>query len=41
MTAISFLRMLNLVTKLALPGESLMSATEGQGERSAALSLGH
>lgn len=41
MTAISFLRMLNLVTKLALPRESLMSTTEGQGERSAALSLGH
>lgn len=41
MTAISFLHILNLVTKSTVPRGSLMSAKEGQLESSAALSLDH
>lgn len=41
MTAISFLHILNLVTKSAISRESLKWAKEGQVENSAALSLDH
>lgn len=41
MTAISFLRILNLVTKYTVPGGSLMSSKEGKLESSAAVSLDH